>query len=76
MSDFPSASFDAVFFLSMATLLCGGVGVVLSYCFKSKCSEFRLCSSEGCILVRRDVLAENEETKIELDHIPQGANQV
>ena len=64
------ATFDAVFFLTAGTVVCGGLGVLLSYCFKSKCAEFALCSSHGCIYLRRDVEAENAETKMELDHIP------
>lgn len=74
-----TTTFDAVFFLTAGTLLCGGVGVLLGFCFKSKCAEFALCSGRGCIYVRRDVDAENEETKMELehphahlDHIPPG----
>ena len=63
-------TFNAVFFLSMSTIACAGIGVVLGFCFKSKCSEFKLCSSEGCIYIRRDVDAENEEIKIERDHMP------
>ena len=69
MSDWYS-TFDAVFFLSVGTVLCGGLGVLLSFCFKSKCAEFALCSGHGCIYLRRDVDAENEETKMELDHAP------
>ena len=70
MSDW-TQTFNAVFFLSGSTILCGGIGVILSYCFKSKCSEFGFCGPGGCFYIKRDVLAENEETKMELDHNPQ-----
>ena len=63
-------TFNAVFFLSMASIFCGGLGVMLSYCFKSKCSEFEICSPRGLFIIKRDVEAENEETKMELEHPP------
>jgi hypothetical protein len=63
-------TFNAVFFLSSASILCGGLGVLLTYCFKSKCSEFSICGKNGFIYVKRDTDAENEEIKIEMDHIP------
>ena len=69
MSLFES-TFNAVFFLSGGTILCGGLGVLLSYCFKSKCSEFSICGDKGLLHIVRDVIAENEETKIELEHLP------
>ena len=67
--------FNAVFFLSSATIACAGLGVLLNFCFKSKCSEFRICSKYGLIYIRRDVDAENEETELELTH-PQMNNKV
>ena len=37
-------SIDAVFFLSLSTLICGSVTLLIRYCYKSKCSEFEcLC---------------------------------
>jgi hypothetical protein len=53
-------------FLSLESILCAGTSVALSYCFKSKCNDFSLCC--GLVHIERDVQAENEETKIELDH--------
>lgn len=71
-------TFNAVFFLSMASIFCGGLGVMLSYCFKSKCSEFEICSARGLFVIKRDVEAENEETKMELEHPPirRGSNSM
>ena len=63
-------TFNAVFFLSLGTIVCGGVGVLLSFCFKSKCSECGLCNREGRFYLKRDVQAENEESKMELEHMP------
>ena len=67
MSDWYN-TFNAVFFLSLGTIVCGGVGVLLSFCFKSKCSECGLCSQQGFFYLKRDVQAENEESKMELNH--------
>ena len=62
-------TFNAVF-LSLGTIACGGVGVLLSLCFKSKCSEYGLCSQDGCFYLKRDAQAENEESKMESEHMP------
>lgn len=59
-------TFDAVFFLSLGSIIYGGLGVTLSYCFKSKCNDFTLCY--GMVHVERNVLAENEESKVEMEH--------
>ena len=56
--------FNAGFFLGTG----GIIGVILAYCFKSKCSEFSICGTAGLIHIVRDVQAENEETKMELEH--------
>jgi hypothetical protein len=60
--------FDAVFWLSIASFFFGSIAVTLSFCFKSKCKKCNICF--GFIDVERDVIAENEETKMELEHIP------
>lgn len=36
-------TFDGVFFLSLATILAGAIGVSFRYCFKSKCENFSIC---------------------------------
>ena len=38
--------------------------------FKSKCSECVVCSKDGCFFLKRDVQTENEESKMELKHMP------
>ena len=63
-------TFNAVFFLSLGIIVCGGVGVLLSFCFKSKCSECGLWSQQGCFYLKGDVQAENDESKMELEHMP------
>lgn len=66
--DLFESTFNAVFFLSGATIFCGGLGVLFQFCFKSKCRECIICG--GLIHIIRDVQAENEEMKMEIDHIP------
>ena len=50
-------SIDAVFFLSLSTLICGSVTLLIRYCYKSKCTEFELC----CMKLKRDTQTEKEE---------------
>ena len=57
-------------FLSLGTIVCGGLRVLLSFCFKSKRSECVLCSLDSCFYLKKDVPAENEESKMELEHMP------
>ena len=50
-------SIDAVFFLSLAGLLCTSVTLLIRYCYKSKCSEFECF----CFKLKRDTQTEKEE---------------
>ena len=52
---------DSVFWITLATLIIGFLGVVLRYCFKSKCSRVSCCG----IIIERDVAGELEEQRIE-----------
>jgi hypothetical protein len=74
MNNLFESTFNAVFFLSGATIFCGGLGVLMNYCFKSKCRECIICG--GMLHIIRDIQAENEETKMELDHIPRPPNDI
>ena len=51
-------TFDGVFFITICTLGCAGVTVLLKMMYKSKCSEFTC--GYGCIRVVRDTSAEIE----------------
>ena len=53
-----------------SSYLFGRVGVFLSFCFKLKCYECGICSQAGCFYLKRDVQAENEESKMEMEHMP------
>ena len=48
---------DGVFFLSLATLMCTSVTLLIRYCYKSKCSEFKCL----CFKIKRNVDIEKEE---------------
>jgi hypothetical protein len=55
---------DAVFFVSIATIVAAMYKFSVTYCLKSKCTEFNLC----CLKIRRDVKAEVEIEIAELEN--------
>ena len=59
-------TFDGVFFITIATLICGSFGLVVRYCLKSKCDEVNLCF--GLVKVHRDIKAEIELEEKELNY--------
>ena len=52
-------TFDAVFFVTISTLLFGCFGVLIKYCLKSKCDNINLCF--GLVTVHRNVELEAQE---------------
>ena len=58
-------TYDAVFFVSVGTLVIGFFGLVIKYCLKSKCENVRLCG--GLIVIKRRVDLETEVEMHELD---------
>ena len=46
-----------MFYLSITTLLCSSLTLLIRFCYKSKCSEFKCL----CIKIKRDVNIEKEE---------------
>lgn len=56
------SALDGVFYLSLGTLACGGVGLLIKTCYKIKCSEVNCCY--GMINFKRDI---DEELKIDLE---------
>lgn len=50
--------FNGAFFISLATLLVGALGVGIRACISSKCSHTDLCW--GCCKVERDTKVEEE----------------
>lgn len=65
MSDNWINTFDAVFFLTIGSLLFGCFGLVIKYCLRSKCDNVNLCF--GLITVHRNVELEAEEEMKELE---------
>jgi hypothetical protein len=60
-------NFNSVFFLSLATLVIGSVGVCLATCIKSKCTSCKFSWINGIEIIR-DVEAENQAEEMELQH--------
>lgn len=57
--------YNATFFLAVGSITSASFAVLLRYIFKSKCRRFSCCG----LIVERDVDAELEEQRIELqDH--------
>ena len=48
---------DGVFFITIATLSCGFLGLLVRYCLKSKCEDISLC---GLVKIHRNIQAEVE----------------
>ena len=65
MGDEWITTFDAVFFLTIGSLVCGGFALVIKHCLKSKCDNVNLCF--GLITVHRNVELEAEEEMKELE---------
>ena len=65
MSELWYTTFDAVFFITVSTLVCGTVGVMIRHCLKSKCDTIDICF--GLIKVHRDIKAEIEEDIIQMN---------
>ena len=55
---------DAVFWITLATLIIGFLGLTLRYCFKSKCSRVSCCG----ITIERDIAGELEEERMEINN--------
>jgi hypothetical protein len=59
-------TYDAVFFISLATILVGAFGVSVKYCLKSKCEHFSLCCGLLNIDRRVDLEVQEEIKAMEL----------
>jgi hypothetical protein len=58
-------TYDAVFFVSVGTLVIGFLGLVIKYCLKSKCENVRLCF--GFVEIHRRVDLETQYEIHEID---------
>ena len=59
-------TYDAVFFISLATILVGAFGVSAKYCLKSKCEHFSCCYGLFTIDRRVDLEVQEEIRALEL----------
>ena len=55
---------NAYFYLSVLTLIMGGIGLIVRYSYKSKCKEVDCC----CIKIVRDIEIEEREDIEERNH--------
>ena len=54
---FDNSSFNAVFFSFLITSVIGCILKIIGMCYKSKCSEVKIC----CIKITRDTAVEERE---------------
>lgn len=59
-------TFDGIFWISLATLLTGSVGMGIKFCLKSKCEHFSCCFGVVTIDRRVDLEVEEEIKAMEL----------
>lgn len=57
---------DPVLSIAILTVCAGAFGILVRYTFRSKCEHLSLCC--GLVKVDRNVLAENEEEKMEIEN--------
>ena len=55
--------FNGMFFLSIGTLFCTSITLLIRFCYKSKCSSVELC----CLKIKRDTEIEFKEDEITLN---------
>ena len=72
-------TYDAVFFISIGSMIIGFMGLLIKYCLKSKCEHFNLCFGLLKIDRRVDLEVQEEMSRIEHgipeeDEIPQVQN--
>lgn len=59
-------TYNGVFFISLATIVMGTIGLSIKYCLKSKCQHFTLCCGLVTIDRRVDLEAQEEMKAMEL----------
>ena len=55
--------FNGMFFLSIGTLFCTSITLLIRFCYKSKCSSVECC----CLKIKRDTEIEFKEDEITLN---------
>lgn len=66
-----SSTFNAVFFLSLGTMILGSFGLIVRYSLRSRCVKCSFCY--GLIVIDRDIQAEIQEEQFEITH---GINEI
>ena len=66
--------YNSAFFISLATLLIGGLGVLIKGCLSSKCSHTNICF--GCISIERDVHIEEDIELASIQHTTTPQNSI
>jgi len=61
-----TSTYDAVFFISIGTMVIGLLSLIIKHCLKSKCEHFSLCF--GLIKIDRRVDLEVQEEMHKIDH--------
>ena len=61
-------TFDAVFFISIATLLMTLINNIVNKCYQSKCENFSICWEFLVVKRRVDLEVQSEIRAMELDH--------
>ena len=59
-------TYDAVFFISIGSMVIGFMGLLIKYCLKSKCEHFSLCF--GVLTIDRIVDLEVQEEMSRIEH--------
>ena len=57
---------DSAFWISICISVVGAYKFTVTYCLKSKCSDFNICW--GFLNIKRDVKSEVEIERVEIEH--------
>ena len=48
---------NGIFYITIATLFCTSISLLIRYSYKSRCTEIKCC----CFSIKRDPISENQE---------------
>lgn len=69
--------YDAVFFITVITIITGFLGLVIKFCLKSKCENIVICYGFLNIKRRVDLEVEEEMKEIELkEEVKENDNKI
>ena len=61
-----SDGIDSYFYLALASIFFGGVGLITRYAYKSKCKSVQMC----CLKIERDIEVEEREDVLAMKGSP------